>query len=79
MKWLLVCHVTVILGNHMTARELWVKWQPPLACLLSKLEPDGTFYGGVMESESRVPRQAVPALFIINSLTSVAVHTVRSG
>ena len=31
-----VCHVTAILGNHMTARELWVKWWPPLACLLSK-------------------------------------------
>ena len=52
----------------MTARELWVKWKPPLACLLSKLEPDRTFYGGVMESDARVPQQAVPALFIINSL-----------
>ena len=41
------------------------KWQPPSACLSSKLQPDRTFYGGViMESQARVP--LVPALFIIN-------------
>ena len=39
--------ITEILGNHKTARELWVKWWPPLVCLLSKLQPDQTFYGGV--------------------------------
>ena len=42
MKWSPLCHVTVILGNHTRARELWVKWRPPLACLLSKLQPKQT-------------------------------------
>ena len=57
--------MTDILGNHMTARELWVKWWPTLACLLSKLQPDQRYYGRVMESQARVP----PILFIINSAT----------
>ena len=49
----------------MTARELWVKLPPPLACLLSKLQLERAFYGGAMESQARVP--PVPALFIVNS------------
>ena len=58
-------HDCQLLGSHMTARELWVKRRPPLASLLSKLQPDQTFYGRDMESQARV--SPVPALFIINS------------
>ena len=65
MNWSPVYHVTAIFGNHMTAGELWVKWGPPLASLLSNLQPNWTFYGGIMESQARSP--PLSALFTVNS------------
>ena len=68
--------MTAILGNHMTARELRVKWRPQLACLLSKLQPDRTFYGGIMGSQARVPQ--ILTLFIINSAREELTHELSS-
>ena len=57
--------MAAIFGNHMTARELWVKWQPPLACLLSKLQPNQIFHSGIMGFQAMSP--PILALFIVNS------------